>query len=711
MKKIFFLLITGLLLTASNLFSQQTIDEEKVKKGMALMKKMMEHPADAMTVSAEIKALKLNSAEDKEMRTRSQKEMMLTVEKTKSQAMKMGGISQEQVQKRMEDKDRIVPVRDDARIKAVMKRTLTDAEIKNFCKTVHEAVQKQMNPKAVDQAEKIYVKMKTQYPSTAAMGNGAISCYLYNLTQQSIYIMGKVCSEDAGNANNLNNYAALLTNHGVEQGAIPLLNYLNRKYGKNDAILSNLAVAWMGLGDLKTAEKYADSCIRFFPDRSAQAHYVKSIVKESTGDRPGAVQELKQSIGQNYSAEKEHMLRKIGGNMNIGDHKKILPADALGLSRFTWPTLPMNYEAAINSSQEWLVFKKTLDMAIAELRAKEEQANKEIDKYTVAETKRMLAEVQEFRSGHGYAFAANNNTNQGWQNFYSLLLEETARKETAFSEEIRSIEELEKKAKQEMDEAVKKLDEQYENYCGEGQPCPESEICKAYLEKYNKYMGQVNKLYDDFYASYIPFKRKSINEIVYAAKYALNEVSYEQFKISWQLKFLYALKNIHYKTPNYFPAFGGSKSACINVNTNPFSNKGLSKFEDIHCDNKWEMNFVGGTSVSTDCNKITIKLDFQAFQVTKTDDLFTGEWTNMTLEFGKSIGTKEIGISGIVEAGAEAGAFIEIDRRGISDYGVKGKAGVGIKDLTNNGAEVKVSLKSGKASFGVKSELTNVQLF
>ncbi len=700
-------------------FAQKPIDEEKVNKAVVLMQKMMTDPGQMQNVMTELQALKLNSAEDKEAKKRMQQQAVANSGKLKEEVTKKGGITEKQITEFKENKDRIVPVRDDARINAVLKRDLTDAEIKNFCKAVHEAVKKEMNPAAVSQAEKIYEKLKAKYPATAAMGNGAISCYLRNLTQQSIYIMGRVCSEDAGDANNLNNYSALLTNHGVEQGAIPILNYLNRKFAKSPVVMSNLSLAWMGLGDLKTAEKYADSCIRFFPGNAAQAHYVKAVVKESEGNRQGAIEEMKQSIGESYSAEKESLLKKMGGKLTAADHKKKLPADALGLSRFHFPSLPRTYEAAINSKLEWETFYKNLESNIKELEVKTERLRKEYDKKAAADAKAAINFAKQKAGKPGYAFAANNTSNQSWNNFYQLLEEEFVKKEEAFLKEARQLTEKNSKMQDELDTIVKvHLAKRFEQDAL-GKKFTDAEACNAYKEAYDNYMQPANTMFEKFYSAYIDHKRKMTNELLYAGKQFMDKEYYEYYASNSKLQFLYALQSVSYEMPSYALGLPYAQ-ACINTKTNTFTNKGLSKWEDVHCPEPWEMSFVGGTSVSTECNKITLKLDFQVFEVSGTQDMITGEWTNFTLEGGIDLGTKRVlGGTGkkVFDAGVEGGFFVEIGTSGVSgwevkDYGGKGKISAGGTTGTkgNEGSsptliegEGKLSLKSGKASFEVKA--------
>jgi len=711
MKLLINILFASLLLFTNSLYAQKTIDEEKVNKAVVLMKKMQNNPGDMQSILTEMQALKLNSAENKEARERMQKNAINQAVEIKKQVTAKGGITEKQISEFKENKDRIVPVRDDNRINAVLKRDLSDGELKNYCKAVFEAVKMEMNATAVSQAETIYAKLKAKYPSTTAMGNGAISCYLYNLTQQSIYIMGKVCSLDAGDDNNLNNYAALLTNHGVEQGAIPILNYLNRKYAKSPVVLSNLSVAWMGLGDFKTAEKYADSCIRFFPGNAAQAHYVKAIVKESEGNRQSGIEEMKQSIGESYSAEKESILKKMGGKLAAFDVKKKLPADALGLSKFNFPTLPKSYEAAVNATLEWRTYYKNLESSIKDLEIKTERLKKVYDAKATADAKAVIDFAKQ-KKGITYAFAFKNNTNQSWNNFYQLLDEDFVKKEEQLMKEVRQITEKNSKMLDELDKKIKgELAKRFEQDAL-GKKFTDSEACNAYKEAYDNYMLPANTTFENFYLKYIEHKRKMTNELVYAGKQFMDKEYYDYYTSNAKLQFLYALQSVSFEMPNYTPVLGGYGSACINVQTNSFTNKVMANWNDLNCGNKWEMK-LPGSEVSTDCNKITFKFDILIAEGSYSEDLFTGQWTNMSLEIGVGIGSKKVTDKLGVEVGgigAEVGAFIEIDRSGITDYGGKGKVGLEGGDITLVGAEGKISVKSGKPSFEVKSDMSKASV-
>lgn len=280
----------------NNLLAQTPLNEEKVNKAAAIMKKMISNPDQMMSLYQEMQALKLTPAEEKEAQKRAQQEAMKQADEVKEKAIATGGKTEQQIKQVTDENKRIVPLRDDARINSVVKRILTDAEIKTYCNAVHVAVKKGMLPQTIEQAEKIFSQKKIKTINSGDWGKEAIAVYLTNLTQQSLYIMGRICGETNADANTLNNYAALLNGVRMEHGSIPILNYLRTKYGASPPVMNNLAMAWLGLGEFQKAGKIADTVIQRFPGRRGQSHYVKAIIKEGEGDRGGAIKEMEKSL-------------------------------------------------------------------------------------------------------------------------------------------------------------------------------------------------------------------------------------------------------------------------------------------------------------------------------------------------------------------------------------------------------------------------------
>lgn len=692
----------------SNLKAQKTLNEEKVNKAAAIMKKMISNPDQMMTLYQEMQALKLTPAEEKEAQKRAQQEAIKEANQIKEKAVAEGGKTEQQIKQVREENKRIVPLRDDARINSVVKRILNDAEIKTYCKAVHEAVKKQMVPQAVEQAEKIFTQIKSKSAQSDNWGKDAIAVYFTNLTQQSLYIMGRICSETNADANTLNNYAALLNGVRMEHGSIPILNYLRTKYGASPPVMNNLAMAWLGLGEFQKAGKIADTVIQRFPGRRGQAHYVKAIIKEGEGDRNGAIEEMKKSIDESYSTAKESILRKWNAGMKSSDYKTNPAGDVLGLNKFEWPAFPKGYEEVLVLHPQWKKYKNELQAVRNTLEAKETQLR---EKYMESFKKNNPA------SFTGYAASVNNNSNQRMASYYNSFSEDYAEADRKLVDEIETIKRKIKVMGNEMERQKKAVDEKYKNFCGEGQKCPEKEICEAQKKVYDEFLKNANEEWRMYFERASTIRKRFVNHILYGARYSMDDAYFQVYKLQMQIQYLAFLESFTYETTtNVFQI--GPQPLCIgNPKTNPF--KGLSDFDAVNCNNKWQMTFPGGHELSTECNKLTFKVNLIVASVARTENLFTGEWSEFEIEAGLDIGSKHW-MGGAVEAGLEGGVFVKIDRSGINDFGVKASAGVkaGSETVKIGNSNVplsvklveaggKISMVSGKAEAEVSSDFAS----
>jgi tetratricopeptide (TPR) repeat protein len=697
MKKYIFICL--LLTTFSNALYAQ-INEEKVNKAAALMKKMIENPDQMMTLYQEMQALKLTAAEEKEATKRAQQGAIEQANQIKKEVTATSGVTEQQVKKRMDESKRIIPIRDDKRINAVPKRILTDTELKIFCKAVHEQISKHMYPQAVSQAEELFKQIKNKSANTEELGSNALLVYLLNLTQQSLYMMGRVCSETNATANTLNNYAALLNSFGLQEAAVPILNSLRKKYGASPPVMSNLAMAWFGLGDLKKAGKYADTVIRRFPGRKAHAHYVKAIEKEAEGDRTGAIEEIKQSIDEAYSAEKEDLLHKWGGQMKSNDYKKSLPQDPMGLNRFNFPVLPRSYNAAVETIAEWEKFYNNIETAIEKTQLEFEKKREEYNRKQTTVVQQQA--IQTF-GGSKFYTSFSNNTNQAMKNYFDVLMEDYARQERSYQYEFDLVEERLKAMEVELEGKMKAVKKRFENTCGEGQPCPELEICNAEKNIKSAYMDAANGLLEAFYTSAIEFHRRFSNNLVYAARYSMEDALYfEVYKLETQLLFLGNLKTVHYKWPRGLFSIS-QREICVHVAPKPAGTDSLPDYDEVNCKDNWSMTFPGGHKLATRCNKIEVEVDFQVATLGAKEDLVTGEWSNFTIELGYDVGTGAY-TGEVLDATAGVSAYIEFDKRGVQDWGTKGKSGVKVGGVKTIEGEKKISMMSGKPDMSSNGE-------
>ncbi|HZI52804.1 MAG TPA: hypothetical protein VFD56_03840, partial [Chitinophagaceae bacterium] len=291
----------------------------------------------------------------------------------------MPKMTDKQIADAFEEENRIVPVKDVARIGQISKQPLTNAAIPAYLNTVHADIITRLDPYVNESGEKVYQWLKKEYKSATGTGNAAVGFWMMGKPEIAIYIMSKACKDDPADADNLNNFSALLTMAGAEQHAIPLLENLNRKYPKNTTILNNIGQAWFGLGEIGLAEKYLDSCIRIYASHS-QANMTKSLIHESKGDKTHAVEAVRKSIKEGYTMEKENRLKKLGYKLKSDDLSwdKPMPQDPLGLEKFKWPEYPFTVVASEQLEKEWRAFIADCGKEINDLTVKQKQLEQEM---------------------------------------------------------------------------------------------------------------------------------------------------------------------------------------------------------------------------------------------------------------------------------------------------------------------------------------------
>lgn len=415
---------------------------------------------------------------------------------------KTSGVTDGQLQKAMEDENRLVPVKDMARISAISKTALSEASLPVFLTSVHSKVISQLKPEAKQKGEEIYQMIKKEYSTDVATGNTAASLWMLGKAELAIYMMGKVCVDNPSNSNNLSNYASMLSMSGAEQLAIPILDNLNKRFPENSTILNNLGQAWFGLGDIEKAEKYIDNVIRIYAYHP-QANITKSYIEESKGHKAEAVEAMKKSVKHAYTPEKEDRLRKMGYKLQGKDVPwpfKINP-DPLGLSAFRHPKFPASVDESIVLEEDWAQFKRECTSEITKLNFQFKQA----EEFSIREDEKRKKEAMDEVKN---AITGKNTTGSVTilpffsQKAILKLEEKNADKDgsTKFKY-IRAVEDLTDYVKsraivqQTYEIEIKKLNEREDDQLGQGMAnkdfCPQKkDLANVFLVTYNPGLQQ-----------------------------------------------------------------------------------------------------------------------------------------------------------------------------------------------------------------------------
>jgi hypothetical protein len=670
MKKI--LLIAFTLVSLFSFAQQKPKPKEKEKpptqKEMEEMMKEMQKEMDGM------------SEEDKKMMD----SIGIKMPDVKTIQRNVSGISDAQLKKGYEDESRIVPQKDVVRINTALATSLSNTGMGAYVIKTHQAVLLKLTPSTKAKGAEIYQQTIKQKSSVA---NTAVGLWIDGKPTLALYLIGEACKENPSNTTNLNNYAALLTMCGAEQMALPILNNLNKRYHKNTSILNNIAQAWLGLGDITRAEKYADSTLRIYAYHP-QANMAKCLIEESKGNTPAAIAAAKKSISKAYSIEKENKLKKLGYDLKSKDINwdRPMPQDALGLGKFTWPEYPLDVEQNKLLEKEWKDFKAECQQEINELKAKEESLEAEWMKASDYRTKLIISESQK---GHyvqpmpGYAAKAIKklgpgvNDVNGNMSFVFVKETEPVIKALAKAADYERI----------LEEKQKLLDKKYEDQIGEGKSNPLEAICKDENAIRTEFLVAANGNLQSAYKSYFNYVSRRTSDLLYFYQYTMWPEQFELAKVNAQIAWLTQIKD-----QRVFFKNKGSWCNSIPKTKKPGT---LQNFDDVACQYVSTMN-LGVYKITSSCSNLVGEFDFGGVKINVSDNVETGRFSGSAM-----VGASK-GFDGPAGAEVEASiaALVEWDNTGITDVGAMAGVDANVSGVNVAGADVKVTINSGVSTSG-----------
>ena len=692
MKK--FLCITILLLVLANAFAQtkpkpKAKEKPPTQKEMADMMKEMQKEMDGM------------SEEDKKMMD--------------SMGIKMPSmnsipkVTDKQLAVAWEDGNRIVPKRDAARI-ATIPTGLTDARMETYIASIQKKMMATLDAKLLAMSEEIFNEIQARAKTNAEAGNMATAFWLSGQPEIAMYVLGKICTLDPKNNDNLNNYASILSMQGGQHLAIPVFNILNTKFPRNSTLLNNLGQAWFGLGEITKAEKYLDSAIAIYAYHP-QANMTKAAIEESRGNIEKAREAIKKSIRHAYTKDKEDKLAKLGYKLKRENLRVPFKpgADPLGLEKTRRPDYPTSISQLNALLPQWRQFNNECDMNIQKLRKELAELTEKYGKTLPAQ---MMASVK------------------------NGVIPASAR-EPLFARKA-SLEMNERKAYHDI--KIQKLGEKYMQLVADldainknkRRPPPE-DPCTSHRDAINEYLKNTNelkKLYDD---EALNIFRHYLNDMAYWSQYTSTDANMFQiikaeFEISW-------LKKNRELQPKDMERYAGVYADCVEEeeNVKPFK---LAEFDDIACQYKSKLDLTI-FFIESNCSRMTSKFDFMFIKYNRMDDFQRAEgdeYIASTLAISAEAG-KDIK-AGPLKAEAKLGVGIELemDRSGVKDVSLiaEAKAGAGTNVLDENestespgiglmgkdampttveaGVEGRISLISGKGSVSGTGVLTGVKM-
>jgi tetratricopeptide (TPR) repeat protein len=603
----------------------------------------------------------------------------------------MPQLTDQQIQNASNGSESIVPVKDVARINKALSISLSDAEMPAYVDKVNVLVTKKMKPDYVIRADEIYNSLSQNSTSPYAMSQYAIGVLIEGQPMLALYLLGKSCRK-LPDADNLNNYAAVLTNFGAEQLAIPILINLNTHYPQNSTILNNIGQAWFGLGDIEKAEENVDKAIRIYAYHP-QANFTKCLIEESKGHIPQAVEAAKKSIKYGYSPKKASKLEKLGYKLKSEDvdWEPSLPHDDLGLAKFKWPAYPQSVEESSLLELEWEDFKEKCNSKISELQVQQASLEKQMSAQQEIRTKQTLQasqfgmQVPLFPEMTDKAIVKLGPTVQGFD----------AESNYIFADKLQSVivaqgklDELENIERTDMEALNKKYKDQF----GEGKPNPYKEACKDENEIRNKFLGEANTLMQHTERVYLNAVSSQTDKLLYYRKYTQWPDEYAWTTVVAQISWLTMISR-------QVVSFRNKSEYCKYAqNDEKPKMDSLQKFDDVAC--KYiSTTDLGCFKITSQCSRLIGEFDCGGVTINARQNDETNKFSgNIYVGASKSISAGKSPLSPEAELTAAVG--IELSESGKTDFVGKVGANVNIAGQTVVGVEGRASVNSGPSMSG-----------
>ncbi|MBY0479021.1 MAG: hypothetical protein K2Q24_15340 [Chitinophagaceae bacterium] len=215
----------------------------------------------------------------------------------------------------------LLPVKDINRINSISKKIFTEADI---AITTTQLFGKLMTKADADQKTIINKVVSKEKRASGLMG-ASITAFLQGHRLAAIGLAMKAVLADNKNLIYQNNLAAILTQSGYSDKAIPYLRKLLIQQPGNSTLNNNLGYAWFYLGETDSATFYFNRAVQRNPAHT-ETRMARGVLAEIKNDHTKAVEEYITSNEESPNAVTEQMLnnRKNGNRVTQMDYKKMI---------------------------------------------------------------------------------------------------------------------------------------------------------------------------------------------------------------------------------------------------------------------------------------------------------------------------------------------------------------------------------------------------
>ena len=535
------------------------------------------------------------------------------------------------------------------RLAGIPPKVLTDMEVKNFLQEMSKKLELQLSAKEKDF---VTTAMSKCDKNSVKLSNISVATWYSGNDKAALMIALKAAGLSQSDAA-LNNVAAILNLSGYEEKAVPILQYLLKKYPENSTVLNNIGQSFYGLGVVEKAKKFFLQCISKSPNHPEACNSMGLIFLKA-GNSAAALDYFEQSLKGGYNKSARNTLEQLNAGYNfipLEESHFARPADIPDLD-IVIPDLPYDVYSLNIIGSKHEKFRQKMTGIITDLD----------NKITIESAKEPAEILAQENAGIQVPF-----TEPGMDLYGHYMIEEKSvllRKDSAIR--IR------------LNDARLKYETQFDKIMKDNS----GDYCKKINELRSRKQNEASSIYKDFMGDYRETALQYLNkELGTLPLIATCEAGYKALYYRAISDYLSELRGLSIGAPFE-----------VNCNGLPDINTADFRFDPkLHpiCRYKAVIPFIIG-SMKFDCSTF----EFEGGEILKLGVKrdFTTNQTTLAVGVGVSIETP------ITELGAQQSFYVSFnDNQQPTDIGMKGeaKATVGAGITTESGLEYTMGMNSG----------------
>jgi Flp pilus assembly protein TadD len=278
------------------------------------------------------------------------------------------------------DNKKLIPAKDINRINSIPKKIFTDADVSANTALLYT----KLMAKIPASEKAIITSIMGKAKKGSELMEAAITSFMQGHNPAAIGLAIKAVQAEPKNANHQNNLAAILSQSGYPERAIPYLKKLSNQFPSNSTVLHNLGYAWLSLGQIDTARRlFAYAAVR--NPNNPETKLCRGVIEELKGDPKKATDNYVESFEDAPNPFTENLAKnvKAEGRLEKIDFEKlksrIIIYEYFKKDWIKIPALSDNvsaYEANMNIKNGFKKMFEDLDKKIEEM---VEASNAEVD--------------------------------------------------------------------------------------------------------------------------------------------------------------------------------------------------------------------------------------------------------------------------------------------------------------------------------------------